>query len=340
MANKTILVTGAAGYIGSHICVELLAAKYCVIAIDNLANGSSAAIRRAQQCGQGEIRFYPMDIRDRPALDSLLQTHPVDAAIHCAGLKIMSESVTQPLRYFENNVSGSATLLQALERSGVRNFVFSSSAAVYGAPASVPIPESAPVSANNPYSRSKLTVEQLLADLHDADPRWAIGVLRYFNPAGAHPSGLLGDSPRGMASNLMPAMARVALGQQPMLSIFGDDYPTIDGTGVRDYIHVADVASAHVAALDHLFGAGSGFTLNLGTGRGYSVLEMIKTFELACARTIPYRIEPRRSSDSAACYADPAQALALLGWQARKGLADMCADHWRWHTQNPDGYAE
>ncbi|WP_442781826.1 UDP-glucose 4-epimerase GalE [Collimonas fungivorans] len=338
--NNIILVTGAAGYIGSHICAALLSEKYSVLAVDNLSNSSLEAIRRAERCGDGKIDFQQIDVGDRPALDRLLQAHSVDAVIHCAGLKIMSESVQQPLRYFHNNVSATVTLLQALQQHGVRNFVFSSSAAVYGAPAAVPIAETAALRASNPYSQSKLMAEQVLADLGAADSSWAIGVLRYFNPVGAHVSGIMGEASRTMANNLLPAMARVASGQQAMLPIFGGDYPTADGTGVRDYIHVTDVADAHIAALRYLFGNRRGFTVNLGTGRGYSVLEMLDAFEAVSVRRIPYEIRARRTADTASCYADPAQASRLLGWRASKGLADMCADHWRWHSQNPQGYGD
>ncbi|WP_211471159.1 UDP-glucose 4-epimerase GalE [Collimonas humicola] len=348
MSNrKTILVTGAAGYIGSHICVELLAEnskKYQVIAIDNLCNSSALAIQRIEKISQGTLPFYAIDICDRSALDRLLKSHHVDAVIHCAGLKVMNESLTQPLRYFENNVVGSANLLQVLASHNIKNFIFSSSASVYGTPSTVPIRESAPCLANNPYSRSKLMVEQLLADIALTDPAWAIGVLRYFNPAGAHDSGLIGELPHQKPTNLIPSIVRVASGQQSALPIFGDDYSTSDGTGVRDYIHVMDVASAHVAALAYIFNDANkdarGFTLNLGTGQGYSVLDIIRTFASACGRAIPYTTEARRPSDTAICYADAWQAARLLGWRAERGLAEMCADHWRWHMKNPSGYTD
>ncbi|MQQ99355.1 UDP-glucose 4-epimerase GalE [Glaciimonas soli] len=340
--NKTILVTGAAGYIGSHICVELLAEKYQVIAVDNLCNSSVRAIQRVEQISQCALPFYAIDIRDGKTLDELLQKHHIDAVIHCAGLKIMSESVAQPLRYFQNNVAGTATLLETMAQHNIKTVIFSSSAAVYGTPTAVPIAESAPLLANNPYSHSKLMVEQLLADMTLADPAWAIGVLRYFNPVGAHDSGLIGETSHPQSNNLMPSIVRVASGQQSSLPIFGDDYPTADGTGVRDYIHVMDVANAHVAALAHLLqntnDDARNFTLNLGTGQGHSVLDIVRTFEITCGQSVPYYIESRRSSDTAACYADASQAAALLNWSAKKGLAEMCADHWRWHVQNPNGY--
>lgn len=282
-----------------------------------------------------------MDIDDRSALNDLLATHNVSAVIHCAGLKIMSESMQQSLHYFKNNVSATLSLLEAVQNAGVRNFIFSSSAAVYGTPSMIPVAETAALRADNPYSQSKLMVEQILSHLSRADDSWAIGVLRYFNPVGAHASGMLGESPRSGQNNLLPTITRVALGQQSTLPIFGDDYPTIDGTGVRDYIHVSDVsdvADAHISALHYLFSTRRGFTVNLGTGRGYRVLEMLRAFETASACRVPYEIRPRRIADTAVCYADPTQAAAILGWSAKKGLADMCSDHWRWQSQNPQGY--
>jgi UDP-glucose 4-epimerase len=336
--QKTILVTGASGYIGSHTCVELLAAGYAVIALDNLSNSSPEALKRAEQISGCVVPFYKVDVRDRPALDTLLKAHRVDAAIHFAGLKAVGESVEQPLAYFENNVSGTITLLQALGDADVKKFLFSSSATVYGDPESVPISESARLSTTNPYGRSKLMVEQVLEDLAKSDPSWAIGSLRYFNPVGAHASGLIGEDPRGIPNNLMPFVSQVAVGRRERLSVFGNDYPTPDGTGVRDYIHVVDLALGHLAALTQLFRAGRGFTLNLGTGQGYSVLQMVRAFEAASGRPVPYQIVGRRPGDIAVCYADPSNAYKVLGWQAKKGLEDMCADHWRWQSMNPDGY--
>ncbi|HEY0844078.1 MAG TPA: UDP-glucose 4-epimerase GalE [Noviherbaspirillum sp.] len=336
---KTILVTGAAGYIGSHTCVELLSAGYAVVAVDNLSNSSPEALKRVEKITGHVIPFYEADVRDRLALNALLRTHRIDAAIHFAGLKAVGESVAQPLAYFENNVGGSVTLLQALREAGVKNFLFSSSATVYGDPETVPITESARLSVTNPYGRSKLMVEQVLEDLAASDPSWAIGVLRYFNPVGAHPSGLIGEDPRGIPNNLMPFIAQVAIGRREKLSVFGSDYPTPDGTGVRDYIHVVDLAKGHLAALAELFRSGNGFTLNLGTGHGYSVLEMVRAFEEASGRRVPFQITERRPGDIATCYADPMRAWHVLDWRARKGLADMCADHWRWQSMNPNGYA-
>ncbi|TFW09431.1 UDP-glucose 4-epimerase GalE [Oxalobacteraceae bacterium OM1] len=337
--TKTILVTGASGYIGSHTCVELLAAGYSVVALDNLCNSSAEALRRVEKISGQVIPFYESDVRDRLALNALLRTHKIDAAIHFAGLKAVGESVEQPLAYFENNVAGTVTLLQALGDAGVKNFVFSSSATVYGDPESVPIKESARLSTTNPYGRSKLMVEQVLEDLTKSDPGWAVGVLRYFNPAGAHPSGLIGEDPRGIPNNLMPYVAQVAVGRREKLAVFGNDYPTPDGTGVRDYIHVVDLARGHVAALNEIFRSGKGFTVNLGTGRGYSVLEMVRAFEAASGRKVPYEIVGRRPGDIAVCYADPSAARHTLDWSARLGLEEMCADHWRWQRDNPQGFA-
>jgi len=336
--RKTVLVTGAAGYIGSHTCVELLAAGYAVVALDNLCNSSPESLRRVEKISGETIPFHEADVRSRAALDAVLRTHPIDACIHFAGLKAVGESVAQPLAYFENNVGGSVTLLQALKAAGIKRFLFSSSATVYGDPETVPIDEDARLSVTNPYGRSKLMVEQVLEDLGRADAEWAIGVLRYFNPVGAHPSGLIGEDPRGTPNNLMPFISQVAVGRREQLSVFGNDYPTPDGTGVRDYIHVVDLARGHVAALNTLLRKGASFTVNLGTGRGYSVLEMVRAFEAASGRTVPYRIAARRPGDIAVCYANPKRAWKLLDWRARKGLDEMCADHWRWQHKNPDGY--
>jgi UDP-glucose 4-epimerase len=336
--ERTILVTGASGYIGSHTCVELLAAGYSVIALDNLSNSSIEALKRVERISGRTIPFYHADVRDRTALDAVLRDHRIDAAIHFAGLKAVGESVQQPLGYFENNVGGTLTLLQALGEAGVKNFLFSSSATVYGDPESVPINESARLSVTNPYGRSKLMVEEILDDLAKSDPSWAIGSLRYFNPVGAHVSGLIGEDPRGIPNNLMPFISQVAVGRRERLSVFGNDYPTPDGTGVRDYIHVVDLAKGHLAALAELFRSGRGFTLNLGTGNGYSVLDMVRAFEEASGRPIHYEIAGRRPGDIAVCYADPAKAWQVLDWRAKKGLAEMCADHWRWQSMNPRGF--
>jgi UDP-glucose 4-epimerase len=336
--TKKILVTGASGYIGSHTCVELLQAGYDVVALDNLSNSSRDAISRVEKITGKSVPFYDADVRERARLDIILRTHAIDAAIHFAGLKAVGESVAKPLLYFENNVSGTVTLLQALSDAKVKRFVFSSSATVYGDPESLPLKESARLSVTNPYGRSKLMVEQVLEDLTRADPEWNLGILRYFNPVGAHGSGTIGEDPSGIPNNLMPFVAQVAGGRRPKLSIFGNDYPTVDGTGVRDYIHVVDLARGHVAALNRLFSESGSYTVNLGTGRGYSVMQVVKAFEAASGRAIPYEIVPRRPGDIASCYAAPDAARELLGWEAEKNLDEMCADHWRWQRQNPQGY--
>ena len=336
--GHTILVTGASGYIGSHTCACLLQAGWQVIGIDNLSNSSPRAITRVEQIADREMPFHVIDVRDAAALTRLLQQEAIAAVIHFAGLKAVGESVARPLDYYDNNVCGSVALLRVLHQQGVRKLVFSSSATVYGAPASVPVTEEAPTSATNPYGRSKLMVEQVLADLAQADPEWRIATLRYFNPAGAHESGLIGEDPRGVPNNLMPYIAQVAAGRRPHLAVFGDDYPTPDGTGVRDYIHVTDLARGHLAALERLFSTSGSFTVNLGTGHGTSVLQAVAAFERACGRAIPTRSAPRRPGDVATCYASPAKASELLGWRAEKNLAQMCADHWRWQQMNPEGY--
>lgn len=336
---KNILVTGASGYIGSHTCVELLQAGYHVIGLDNLSNSSRKAIDRVEKIANKSVTFYEADVRNRSALDAILAEHEIDAAIHFAGLKAVGESVAKPLLYFDNNVGGTVTLLEALNAANVRRIVFSSSATVYGDPESVPILESARLGATNPYGRSKLMVEQIINDLaQSSDADWRAGILRYFNPVGAHPSGTLGEDPRGVPNNLMPFVAQVAIGRRARLAVFGNDYPTPDGTGVRDYIHVVDLALGHVAALGRLLSKRGVFTANLGTGQGYSVLEVVSAFELASERQIPYEIVERRPGDVAIYCACPALAEELLGWRAEKKLGDMCADHWRWQRLNPEGY--
>ncbi|WP_126445860.1 UDP-glucose 4-epimerase GalE [Sulfuricystis multivorans] len=331
------LVTGGLGYIGSHTCVELIAAGHRVRILDNLSNSKLAVLERIAEIAGVRPEFVRGDIRDRGALRTAL--NGCDAVIHFAGLKAVGESVAQPLRYYDNNVSGSIALFETMAETGVKTLVFSSSATVYGDPASVPIREDAPLSATNPYGRSKLMIEDMLRDLHRAEPDWKIALLRYFNPVGAHPSGRIGEDPNGIPNNLMPYVAQVAVGKLPFLSVFGKDYPTPDGTGVRDYIHVVDLAKGHLAALAALERQGGLLTVNLGTGRGYSVLEMVKAFEAASGRKVPYRIAPRRPGDVATCYADPTLAARVLGWRAEKDLAAMCIDAWRWQSANPDGYS-
>lgn len=329
-----ILVTGGAGYIGSHTVVELLAAGHQVTIYDNLCNSKLSVVDRIANITGCRPDFIHADIRDRATL--LPAVAGCDAVIHFAGLKAVGESVAQPLRYYDNNVTGSIALFEAMAEAGVRHLVFSSSATVYGDPHTVPIREDFPLSATNPYGRSKLMVEDMLRDLAKADSHWRIALLRYFNPVGAHVSGTLGEDPHGIPNNLMPYIAQVAAGRLQCLSVFGDDYPTPDGTGVRDYIHVVDLARGHLAALAGLDRGPGVLTVNLGTGRGYSVLEMVRAFEAASGRPVPYRIAPRRPGDVAACYADPSLAEQLLGWKAQLGVDAMCADGWRWQQWAAD----
>ncbi|MES3025472.1 MAG: UDP-glucose 4-epimerase GalE [Pseudomonadota bacterium] len=333
----TILVTGACGYIGSHTCVELLAAGHRLVALDNLSNGSREALRRVERLAGRAVAFVEADVRDRGALERVLRGQRIDAVIHFAGLKSITESVAAPLRYYQNNVGGSLALLEAMAAAGVRRILFSSSATVYG-DAAAPVAESAPLRPNNPYGRSKLMVEQLIGDLALAAPDWRAGVLRYFNPVGAHPSGTIGEDPRGPPANLLPSIAQVATGRRPRLLVYGNDYPTADGTGVRDYIHVGDLARGHTAALRRLFAQPGSFTVNLGTGRGHSVLEVVRAFEQASGVAIPCTFAARRPGDAAASYAAAGCAFELLGWRAETGLDAMCADLWRWQSANPDGY--
>lgn len=336
----TILVTGGAGYIGSHTCVELLAAGYDVVVVDNLCNSHRVALERVQEIAGRPLVFHQVDVRNPDALQRVFAAHAVDAVIHFAGLKAVGESVAQPLRYYDNNVNGTLVLCATMAACGVKNLVFSSSATVYGDPATVPIREDFPTGATNPYGRSKLMVEEVLRDLHRADPAWSIGLLRYFNPVGAHKSGLIGEDPNGIPNNLMPYISQVAVGKLDRLSVFGNDYATPDGTGVRDYIHVTDLAAGHVKALQRLArAAGELLTVNLGTGRGYSVLEAVRAFEQASGRPVPYQVVARRPGDVGACYADPSLAEKVLGWRAIRGLDEMCRDAWRWQSQNPDGYS-
>ncbi len=327
-----ILVTGGLGYIGSHTCVELIAAGHEPIALDNLSNTSIAVQARVQQITGRPLAFVEADIRDRAALDAVFAAHEFGAVIHFAGLKAVGESVAEPLRYYDNNVAGSVKLFEAMQHAGVKTLVFSSSATVYGDPASVPISEHFPLSATNAYGRSKLMIEDILRDLIIADPSWHIALLRYFNPVGAHESGLIGEEPNGIPNNLLPYIAQVAEGRRDKLSVYGDDYPTPDGTGLRDYIHVVDLAIGHVKTLTKLATAPGVVTYNLGTGRGNSVLEMVRAFERASGKAVPYQIVARRPGDIAACYADPSLAKAELGWTAERDVAQMCADSWRWQS--------
>ncbi len=335
-----ILVTGGAGYIGSITCVRLIEAGYTPVILDNFCNSKPSVVDRIAGVAGARPALIEGDIRDRALLDRTLAAHKIDAVIHFAGLKAVGESVVKPLAYYENNLGGTFTLLQALDAAGVRTLIFSSSATVYGDPARVPILEDFPTGATNPYGRTKLMTEEILRDIVCASPDWSVTLLRYFNPVGAHPSGMLGEDPQGVPNNLMPFISQVAVGRREHLTVFGNDYSTPDGTGVRDYIHVLDLADGHVAALRHADGKAGVHIFNLGTGRGNSVLEMLAAFEKACGRTIPYAIAPRRSGDVAACWADPAKAARELGWQARLGLDEMCADAWRWQSLNPQGYPD
>ncbi len=339
--RMSILVTGGAGYIGSHTCVEMIRAGLEPVVVDNLSNSKEEALRRVERITGRPVVFHRADIRDRATLAAILARHPVSAVVHFAGLKAVGESVAQPLRYYDNNVTGTVTLCEAMAEAGVKRMVFSSSATVYGDPHAVPIREDFPAGATtNPYGRSKFMIEEILRDLHRSDPSWRIALLRYFNPVGAHESGLIGEDPNDIPNNLMPYIAQVAVGRRPHLNVFGNDYPTPDGTGVRDYIHVVDLALGHIAALDYLAAHEGVATVNLGTGRGYSVLEMVRAFSAASGREVPYRIAPRRAGDIASCYADPALAEQLLGWRATRGVEQMCADTWRWQSMNPQGYGD
>jgi UDP-glucose 4-epimerase len=335
-----VLLTGATGYIASHTWLALQAAGFDVVGLDNFANSSPRVLQRLERIGGRAPVFEQASVTDAAALDAVLQRHAIDSVVHFAAFKAVGESTERPLDYYDNNIGGLLTLLQALKRHGVHRFVFSSSATVYGDPQTLPITEDAPLSATNPYGRTKLIGEQILADLGAALPTWQTACLRYFNPVGAHASGLIGEDPRGVPNNLMPYVAQVAVGRRERLQVFGGDWPTPDGTGVRDYIHVQDLAEGHVAALRRLLDAPGSFTVNLGTGRGHSVLEVVRAYAEASGREVPYAIVPRRAGDVAACFADAARARALLGWQAQLDLARMCADSWRWQSMNPQGFDE
>jgi len=332
-----ILVTGGAGFIGSHTLVELLQAGNEVVVVDNLCNSSAEALERVARITGRRADLVVADIRDRAALDRIFAEHSFRSVVHFAGLKAVGESVEKPLAYYQNNLSGTAVLCEAMAAAGVKQLVFSSSATVYGEPRSLPIREDAPTGATNPYGRTKLFIEEMLRDLHASDNSWRIALLRYFNPVGAHPSGLIGEDPAGRPNNLFPFITQVAVGQRPELSVFGSDYPTIDGTGVRDYIHVVDLARGHLFALNRLADRPGLVTVNLGTGQGYSVLQMVETFSRVTGRTVPYRIVSRRPGDIAACWADPSLAARELGWRAEYGLEEMCRDGWKWQQMNPGG---
>jgi len=327
-----ILVTGGAGYIGSHASVALMAAGHDVVILDNLCNSSRVVLDGIAAIAGRSPMFVEGDIRDAALLDQLFARHRVDAVMHFAGLKAVGESVANPLLYYDNNVYGSLVLLRAMGAHGVRRLVFSSSATVYGAPVNLPIREDFPLQATNPYGRSKLMIEEMLRDVAVADQGWHVAILRYFNPVGAHPSGLIGEAPNGIPNNLMPYIVQVAAGQRDFLSVFGNDYATPDGTGIRDYIHVVDLVDGHIKALEKLMRSAGVHVYNLGTGKGFSVLEMISAFEQVNAKSVPYRIAPRRAGDVAQSYADPQKAEQELGWKATRGIAEMCADSWRWHT--------
>jgi UDP-glucose 4-epimerase len=333
-----ILVTGGAGFIGSHTVVELLQIGQQVVVVDNFCNSSPVVLQRIAEITGTAPEFVEADIRDRDALSQVFSAHRPESVIHFAGLKAVGESVEQPLAYYQNNVSGTATLCEVMAESGCKRLVFSSSATVYGEPKSLPIKEDAATGATNPYGRTKLFIEEMLRDLYASDPEWRIAILRYFNPVGAHPSGRIGEDPRGIPNNLFPFITQVAVGQREHLSVFGADYPTIDGTGVRDYIHVVDLAMGHLRALQRLAASPGLITCNLGTGCGYSVLQMVAAFSRVSGRKIPYQILPRRAGDIAACWADPSYARHELRWQAERDLEQMCRDGWNWQQKNPCGY--
>lgn len=335
----TILITGGAGYIGSHTALELLNEGYDVVVFDNLSNSSQESLRRVEELTGKQVCFYEGDVQDEDALRAMFKGQKIDAVIHCAALKAVGESVQKPLEYYQNNISGTLTLLKVMREVGVKNIVFSSSATVYGSPEEMPITEACPKGqCTNPYGWTKSMMEQIMSDVQKADPSWNVILLRYFNPVGAHKSGRIGEDPKGIPNNLMPYISQVAVGKLEKLGVFGNDYDTPDGTGVRDYIHVVDLAIGHVKAINYIFTNPGLDVINLGTGQGYSVLDMVKAFSKACGKEIPYEIKPRREGDIAMCYADPSKAAKVLGWKAERGLDEMCEDTWRWQSQNPGGY--
>ncbi|MCC8105095.1 MAG: UDP-glucose 4-epimerase GalE [Clostridiales bacterium] len=334
-----VLVTGGAGYIGSHTCVELLNNGYEVVVMDNLYNSNEKAIERVEQITGKKITFYNADMLDRDAVDAIFEKESIDSVIHFAGYKAVGESVRKPLEYYHNNITGTLTLCDVMRKYGVKKIIFSSSATVYGDPAFVPITEDCPKGQiTNPYGQTKGMLEQILTDLHVSDPEWNVVLLRYFNPIGAHKAGIIGEDPKGIPNNLVPYIAQVAVGKLEKLGVFGDDYDTPDGTGVRDYIHVVDLANGHVKAMKKFDDEPAVRIYNLGTGNGYSVLQVLHAFEKACGKTLPYEIKPRRAGDIATCYADPKKAKEELGWEAQYGIDEMCEDTWRWQSMNPNGY--
>ena len=336
-----ILVTGGAGFIGSHTCVELQESGYDVVVLDNLCNSSEKSLERVEAITGKKVTFYKGDILDRDILGRILEKEDIECCIHFAGLKAVGESVQKPWEYYYNNISGTLTLVDEMRKHGVKNIIFSSSATVYGDPAQIPITEECPKGqCTNPYGWTKSMMEQIMTDLQKAHPEWNVILLRYFNPVGAHKSGRIGEDPKGIPNNLMPYISQVAVGKLERLGVFGDDYDTPDGTGVRDYIHVVDLARGHVKAINYIFTNPGLDIINLGTGVGYSVLDMVKAFAKACGKEIPYEIKPRREGDIAMCYADPAKAARVLGWKAERGLEEMCEDTWRWQSQNPNGYKD
>ncbi len=334
-----VLITGGAGYIGSHTALELLNAGYETVVYDNLSNSSRESVKRVEELTGKQVIFYEGDVLDKDNLTSVFEKEGIDAVIHCAALKAVGESVRKPLEYYHNNIAGTLALMDVMRNVGVKNIVFSSSATVYGNPETIPITEECPKGqCTNPYGWTKSMMEQIMTDLQKSDPEWNVILLRYFNPVGAHKSGRIGEDPKGIPNNLMPYITQVAVGTLEKLGVFGDDYDTHDGTGVRDYIHVVDLAVGHVKAIDYILTNPGLDVINLGTGVGYSVLDMVKAFSKACGKELPYEIKPRREGDIAMCYADPAKALNVLGWKAERGLDEMCEDSWRWQSQNPNGY--
>jgi len=333
-----VLVTGGAGYLGSHMCVQLLDQSIDVVVVDNLSNSSVKSLETVKQLCQKDLKFYDADLRDRAAIQSVFAENDISAVIHFAGLKAVGESVEHPHRYYDNNVNGTLQLIECMDQAQVKTLIFSSSATVYGPTETMPITEEHPLNPISPYGRTKLMIEDMLRDIHAADPNWRISLLRYFNPVGAHPSGQLGEDPNGIPNNLVPNISQVAIGKRPELKVFGDDYPTPDGTCIRDYIHVTDLVDGHLCALRFLEDHGGCVTHNLGTGNGYSVYEVIEAFEAAAKRPIPHILAGRRVGDAAECYADPSKAQTDLGWRATKGLQRMCEDVWRWQTAHPDGF--